>query len=183
MSTQLSLGKIPFFWSFLFITSFCNVEHLFSFFDGESLNHFVDFSWSWFLDCVMYISEWIVVAWNKCSVVVSLSRGVIIKVSIVEVSVVLWSVIWAIMSEPWFLAFEAESFPEEIVLFFKGHHIDSGGDNIDVHSIWIILGFRLIVVSSLVGWSGRIPSSIGLSKSVGEALLSSHRSIVLLSEC
>ena len=181
--TQLSLGKIPFLRSFLFITSFCNIEHLFSFFNGESLNHLVDFSWSWFLDRVVYISEWIVVVWNKCSVVVSLSRGTIIKISIVEVSVVLWSVIWTIVSEPWFLAFEAESFPEEIISFFKGHHIDSGGDGVDVHSVSIISGFGLIVVSLLIGWSRCISSSVDLSKSVGEVLLLSHRSIISFSEC
>ena len=133
MSTQLSLGKIPFFWSFLFITSFCNIKHLFSFFNGESLNHLVEFSWSWFLDHVVYILEWAVVAWNKCSVVISLSRGMV-KILVVEVSIVLWSMIWTIVSKSWFLAFEAESFPEEIISFFKGHRIDSG-DGINIHSI------------------------------------------------
>ena len=151
MSTQLSLGKIPFFQSFLFIIPFCNVEHLFSFFDGESLNHLVDFSGSWFLDHIMYILELIVVVlWNKYLVVVLLSRGVV-KIPIVEVSIILWSMVWTFSSDAWFLAFEAESFLEEVVSFFESHCIDISGDGIDIHSVWIVLGSRLIVVSSLIG--------------------------------
>ena len=99
----------------------------------------------------------------------------------IEVFIVLWSMVWAVTSNPWFLAFEAESFPEEIILFFKGHRIDSG-DGVDIHGVWIVSWF-LIVVSSLIGWSRHISLSVNLSKSVGETLLSSHRSIVLLSEC
>ena len=129
----------------------------------------------------MYISDQVVVAWNKCSVVVSLSRGMI-KVSIVEVSIVLWSVVGAITSDPWFPAFEAESFLEEIVLFFEGHCIDIGGDGINVHSVWIVLGSGLIVVSSLIGWSRGISSSIDLLES-RDVLLLSHRSIVSFSKC
>ena len=165
MSTQLSLGKILFLWSFLFIISFCKVKHFVSFFGGESLNHLVDFSWPWFLDRVMYISNLIVVAWNKCSVVVSLSRGAIIKILIIKVFIVLWSMVWAFLSDTWFLAFEAESFLEEIVSFFKGQHVDIGGDGIDIHSVWIISDFRLIIISSLISWSRCISSSIDLSES------------------
>ena len=116
-------------------------------------------------------------------VVVSLSRGTIIKISIIKVFIVLWSMIGAITSKSWFLAFEAESSLEKIVSFFQGHRVDSGGDGVNVHSVWIISGFRLIVVSSLISWSRHISSSIGLSKSVRETLLSSHRSIISLSEC
>ena len=43
-----------------------------------------------------------------------------IKVSIVEVSIVLWSMIGTFLSDTWFLAFKAKSFLEEIVSFFKG---------------------------------------------------------------
>ena len=162
MSTQLSLGKIPFLWSFLFIISFCKVKHFVSFFGGESLNHLVDFSWSWFLDCIVYISELVVVAWNKCSVVISLSRGMV-KVSIV--SIILWSVVWTFSSDTQFLAFEAKSLFEEIVLFFKGQRIDISSDGVDIHSIWIILGSGLIIVSSLISWSRCISSSVDLSES------------------
>ena len=106
-----------------------------------------------------------------------------IKISIVEVSIVLWFMVWTFMSKSWLLAFEAKSFSEEIVLFFKGHRIDNGGDGIDVHSVWVVLGSRLVVVSSLIGWSRCISSSIDLSKPVRETLLSSHRFIVSFSEC
>ena len=152
MLTQLSLGKIPFLWSFLFIISFCKVEHFISFFSGESLNHLVDFLWSWFLDRIVYISELIVVAWNKCSVVVSLSRGTI-KVLIVKISIILWSMVGTFSSDTWFLAFEAKSFLEEIISLFKSQRINISSDGIDIHSIWIISGSGLIVVSSLIGWS------------------------------
>ena len=128
------------------------------------MNHLVDFSWSWFLDRIMYIPL-IVVAWDKCSVVVSLSRGMIIKISIIEVFIVLWSMIETFSSDTWFLAFEAESFLEEIVSFFKGQRVDIGSDSIDIHSIWIILGSGLIVISSLISWSRSISSSIDLSES------------------
>ena len=176
------LRKIPFFRSFLFITSFCNIEHLFSFFDGESLNHLVDFSWSWFLDRIVYISELVVVSWNKCSVVISLSRGAIIKILIIEVFIVLWSMIWAFSSNTWFLAFEAKSFLEEIISFFEGQCIDFSSDGINVHSVWVILGSGLIIVSSLISWSRGISSSIDLSES-RDCWLSSHRSIISFSEC
>ena len=173
--TQLSFGKILFLQSFLFIISFCKVEHFVSFFGGESLNHLVDFSWSWFLDRIMYISELIVIAWNKCLVVISLSRGrsTIIKISIIEVFIVLWSMVWAFSSDTWFLAFKAESFLKEIVSFFKSQRINIGGDSINVHSVWIILGSGLIIVSSLISQSGGISLSIDLSES-RDCWLSSH---------
>ena len=130
----------------------------------------------------MYILGLIVVAWNKYSVVVSLSRGAIIKISIIKVFIVLWSMIWAFSSDTWFLAFEAESFLEEIISFFKGQRIDISSDGVDIHSIWIVSDFRLIVVSSLIGWSRRISPSIDLSE-LRDCWLSSHRSIVLFSKC
>ena len=179
--TQLSLGKIPFLWSFLFIISFYKVEHFISFFGGKSLNHLVDFSWSWFLDHIMYILELIVVAWNKCSVVISLSRGVI-KIPIVEISVILWSMVGTLSGNTWFLAFEAKSFLEEIISFFKSQCINISSDSINIHSVWIISGSGLIVVSSLIGWSRCISSSVDLSES-RDSWLSSHRSIISFSKC
>ena len=104
-----------------------------------------------------------------------------VKVSIVEVSIILWSMVWTFSGDTWFLAFEAESFLEEIISFFKGHCIDSGGDGIDIHSVWVILGSRLIVVSSLIGWSSCISLSIDLSESQDSWLLS-HRSIISFSK-
>ena len=181
MSTQLSLGKIPFLRSFLFIISFHKVKHFISFFGGESLNYLVDFSWSWFLDRIIYIPL-IVVSWNKCSVVVSLSRGTIIKILIIEVFIVLWSVVWAFSSDTWFLAFEAKSFLEEIISFFKSQCVNIGGDGIDIHSIWIVSGSGLIIISSLISWSRCISSSIDLLES-RDHWLSSHGSIVSFSKC
>ena len=130
----------------------------------------------------MYISELIVVAWNKCSVVVSLSRGAIIKILIIEVFIVLWSMVGTFSSDTWFLAFKAKSFLEEIVLFFKGQCIDIGSDGVYIYSIWVVSWFGLIVVSSLIGWSRCISPSIDLSES-RDRWLSSHRSVVSFSEC
>ena len=164
--TQLSLGKIPFHWSFLYIIFLCKVEHFVSFFNGESLNHLVDFSWSWFLDCIVYIPL-IVVLWDKCLVIVSLSRsrGAIIKILIIEVFIVLWSMIRTFLGDTWFLASETESFLEEIVSFFKSQRIEVHSDGVDIHSVWIVSGFGLIIVSSLVSWSRGISSTIDLLES------------------
>ena len=130
------------------------------------MNHLVDFSWSWFLDRIVYIPL-IVVAWDKCSIVILLSRGrgAIIKILIIEVFIVLWPMIWAFSSDTWFLASETESFLEEIVSFFKSQCIEVHGKGIDIHSIWVISEFGLIVISSLIGWSRGISSSIDLSES------------------
>ena len=130
------------------------------------MNHLVDFSWSWFLDRIVYVPL-IIVAWNKCSVVVSLSRGrgTIIKISIIEVFIVLWSMVWAFSSDTWFLAFEAKSFLVEVVLFFNSQRVKVHSDGVDIHSIWIISGSRLVGFSSLISWSRGISSSVDLSES------------------
>ena len=69
------------------------------------------------------------------------------------------------------LAVEAKSFPKIFTLFFIAHCIDCGGDDIDIHSIWVMLS---LIVSSLIGWSRCVSLSIDLSKFVGVTLLSSH---------
>jgi len=56
---------------------------------------------------------------------------------------------------------------------FIGHCVDHGGDDVDVHGIWIILWLEL--VSSLVSWASCISSSINLLEFVGKSLLSSCR--------
>ena len=114
----------------------------------------------------MYIPL-IVVARNKCSVVVSLSRGrgAIIKISIIEVFIVPWSMIWAFSSDTWFLAFEAKSFLVKVVSFFDSQRVKVHSEGVDVHSVWIVSGSRLVILSSLIGWSRGISSTIDLSES------------------
>ena len=144
------------------------------------MNHLVDFSWSWFLDRIVYISL-VVVAQNKCSVVVSLSRGTI-EVSIVEVSIILWSMIGTFSSDTWFLAFEAKSFLVKVVSFFHSQHVEVHSDGVDVHSVRVISGSRLVGFSSLISWSRGISSSIDLSESQDWwSRLSSHWSVVSVS--
>ena len=49
---------------------------------------------------------------------------------------------------------EAESFLQVLASFFVAHRIESHGDNIDVHSVQIILGLIIpLIVSSLICWS------------------------------
>jgi len=56
---------------------------------------------------------------------------------------------------------------------FICHRIDSGHDNVDIHSIWIISW--LLVISLLISWASCVSSSINLSEFVQGILLLSHR--------
>jgi len=48
--------------------------------------------------------------------------------------------------------------------FFIAHRIDGSRDDVDIHSVWVILW--LLVVSSVVSWSSCKASSVGLSESI-----------------
>ena len=156
MSTQLSLGKILLIWSFLFFISFCYRKHLISFFNGEGVNHLVDFLWPWFLDRVR-VSEWIVVPRSKClivgsrgksAIIVSLIGGVVVGIS----SVLRLGTVMRDMSR--LFAVEAESFLQVLTSFFVTHCVESHGDDIDIHGVWIISGLVIpLIVSSLISWS------------------------------
>ena len=147
------------------------------------MNHLVDFSWSRFLDRIVYIPL-VVVSWDKSSVVVSLRRGRgAIKVSIAEVPIVSWSVIWTFLSDAWFLAFEAKSFLVKVVSFFHSQRVKVHSDGVDVHSVRVISGSRLVGFSSLISWSRGISSTIDLSESRDRwSRLSSHRSVISFSK-
>ena len=148
------------------------------------MNHLVDFSWSWFLDSVVYVPL-VVVSWDKSSIVVSLRRGRgPIKVSIVEVPIVSWSMIRTFSSDAWLLAFEAKSFLVKVVSFFHSQRVKIHGDGVDIHSIRVVSGSRLVGFSSLINWSRGISSSVDLSESRDWwSRLSSHRSIISISKC
>ena len=153
--TQLSLGKILLI-RFLFFISFCYHKHLISFFNGEGANHLVDFLWPWFLDCV-HVSEWIVVPQSKHLIVGSQSKGAIV-ISLIEGTVVGISSVLrlgtVVRDVSGLFAIKAESFLQVVASFFVTHRIESRGDDIYIHSIWIIS--RLVVpliVSSLICWS------------------------------
>ena len=108
----------------------------------------------------------------------------IIKILIIEVFIVLWSMIQAFSGDTWFLASETESFLEEVVSFFKSHCVEVHSDGVDIHSVQVISGFGLIVVSSLVGWSRGISSAIDLLESRDRwSWLLSHGSIISFSKC
>ena len=149
------------------------------------MNHLVDFSWSWFLDHIVYIPL-VVVSWDKCSIVISLRRGrsTIIKISIIEVFIVPWSVVGTFSSDTWFLAFEAKSFLVKVVSFFYGQRIEVHSDGVNIHSVWVISGSRLVGFSSLISWSRGISSTIDLSESRDWwSQLSSHRSVISFCKC
>ena len=90
----------------------------------------------------------IVGSWGKSAIVVSLIEGMVVGIS---------SVLWlgTVMRDVSRLfAVEAESFLQVLASFFVTHRIESRGDNIDVHSVWIISGLIVpLIVSSLVSWS------------------------------
>ena len=157
MSTQLSLGKILLVWSFLFFISFCYRKHLISFFDGEGANRLVGFLWPWFLDCV-HVLEWIVVPRDKHLIIGSRSKSVIVislvEVSVVGISSVLLRLGTVTRDVSRLSTVKEESFLQVLASFFVNHHVESGGDNIDVHGIQIVSGLIIpLVVSSLIGWS------------------------------
>ena len=107
-----------------------------------------------------------------------------IKVSIIEVSIVPWSMIRAFSSDTWFLAFEAKSFLVKVISFFYSQRVKIYSDSVDVQSIRVVSGSRLVGFSSLISWSRGISSSIDLSELRDRwSWLSSHRSVVLVSEC
>ena len=175
--TQLSLGKILLIRSFLFLISFCYRKHLISFFDGKGANHLVDFLWPWFLDHIR-VSEWIVVLWSKRLIVGSRSKCAIV-ISVVGVSSVLLRLGTVARYVSGLSAVKAESFLQVLASFFITHRVESRGDNINIHGVWIISGLIVpLIVSSLVSWSGLISSPISLAESVGECLLSSHWFVV-----
>jgi hypothetical protein len=64
--------------------------------------------WSNFLDCIVYISEWVVVARCECSVVVSLSGGAVV-VLLILIELLLFGTVSRDVSR--LFAIEAESFP------------------------------------------------------------------------
>ena len=147
------------------------------------MNHLVDLSWSWFLDRIMYIPL-IAVVQNKCSVVISLSRGrgAIIKISIIEVFIVPWSMVRAFSSDTWFLAFEAKPFLVIVISFFHSQRVKVHSDGVDIHGVRVISGSRLVGFSSLISWSRGISSTIDLSESRDWwSRLSSHRSVISFS--
>ena len=121
------------------------------------MNHLVDFLWPWFLDHI-HVSEWIVVPQGKCLIVGSWSKGVIvvslIEVSVVGISSVLLRLGTVARDMSGLSTVKAESFLQVLASFFVAHRIESCGDNIDVHSIWIVSGLVVpLIVSSLVSWS------------------------------
>ena len=113
--------------------------------------------WPWFLDRVR-VSERIVVLRGKRLIVGSRGKSVIV-VSLIEVSIVgissvlLWlGTVARDMSG--LSAIEAESFLQVLASFFVTHHIESRGDNIDIHGVRIVSGLIVpLVVASLVSWS------------------------------
>ena len=146
------------------------------------MNHLVDFSWSWFLDHIMHIPL-VVVSWDKSSVIVSLRRGrCAVEVPIVEVPVVSWSVIRTFSSNAWFLAFEAKSFLVKVISFFHSQRVEIHSDGVDIHSVWVVSGSRLVGFSSLISWSRGISSTVDLLESRDWwSRLSSHRSVISVS--
>ena len=155
--TQLSLGKILLIRSFLFLIGFCYRKHLISFFNGEGVNHLVDFLWPWFLDRV-HVSEWIVVPRGKRLVVGSRSKSAIVvslvEVSIVGISSVLLRLGTVVRDMSGLSTIEAESFLQVLASFFVAHRIESRGDNIDIHGVWIVSGLIVpLIVASLISWS------------------------------
>ena len=148
------------------------------------MNHLIDFSWSWFLDRIVYVPL-VVVSWDKSSIVVSLRRGrCAVKVSVVEIPIVSRSMIRTFSSDAWFLAFEAKSFLVKVISFFHSQRIKVHSDGVDIHSVRVISGSRLVGFSSLIGWSRGISSSVDLSELRDRwSQLSSHRSVVSFSKC
>ena len=102
--------------------------------------------------------EWIVVLRGKRLIVGSRGKSAIvvslIEVSIVGISSVLLRLGTVARDMSGLSTVEAESFLQVLASFFVTHRIESRGDNIDVHSVWIISGLIVpLIVSSLISWS------------------------------
>ena len=78
---------------------------------------------------------------------------VVFKSTVVGISIVFWlGTVARDMSR--LFTIEAESFLQVLASFFVAHRIKSHGDNINVHSVQIILGLIIpLIISSLICWS------------------------------